>query len=81
MSIATNYLSIIVTDIPLKPHQFLASSFWAACYLCCSDLDLGPMTLSLNRELDILKMCLRTDSEVATSSHWKYIAWIEKVQK
>jgi len=47
----------------------------------CCDLDLGPMTLKLNHDLDILKMCLGTENEVARSSHSKYIARIEKVRK
>jgi len=48
--------SVIVTDN--KPQQFPANSFWAARLerLCCCDLDYGPMTLKLNRDLDILKM-------------------------
>jgi len=36
------------------------------------------MTLKLNRDLDILKMCLQTENEVAKSSHLKYIARILK---
>jgi len=37
----------------------------------CCDLDLWPMTLKLNRDLDILKMCLQTENEVARSTHSK----------
>jgi len=68
--------SVIVTDIPIKP----AGSFWVACYRC-SDLDLKAVTLKLNCDLDVLKMCLETENEVARSSHSKYIAWMDKVQK
>jgi len=38
--------------------------------ICCPDFDLAPMTLKLNRDLDILKMYLKTENE---SSHSKYI--------
>jgi len=31
----------------------------------CHDLGLGPMTLKLNRDLDILKMYLQTEKEFA----------------
>jgi len=31
----------------------------------CRDLDLGPMTPKMNRDLDILKMDLRTENEFA----------------
>jgi len=31
------------------------------------------MTLKLNRDLDILKLCLQTENEVVRSSHSKYI--------
>jgi len=41
---------------------------------------LGPMTLKLNHDLDILKMYLQTENEAARSSHSKYITRIEKVQ-
>jgi len=40
--------------------------------ICCCDLDLGPMTLKMNRELDILKMYLQTENEVARSNHSKH---------
>jgi len=46
----------------------------------CHDLDLEPMTLKLNHDLDILKMYLQTENEVARSSHSKYIARIEKYE-
>jgi len=43
---------------------------------CCRDLDLGPMTLKLDRDIDtcILKTYLRTENEVARSSGSKVIA-------
>jgi len=44
----------------------------------CCDLDFGPMTLKLNPDLDILKMCIQTENEVARSSHSKHIARILK---
>jgi len=49
MSKAPNYTSsVIVTDIPIKPRQFPASSFelYATAFRC-RDLDLGHMTLKL----------------------------------
>jgi len=63
--------SIIVADIPIKPQQFPTGSLWVF-HLC--DLDLRPMTLKLNRDLDIPKLYLQTENEVARSSHSKYIA-------
>jgi len=36
------------------------------------------MTLKLNPDLDIMKEYHRTESEVARSSHSKYIAWNKK---
>jgi len=42
--------------------------------------DLGSTTLKLSRDLDVLKMYLQTENEVARSSHSQYIAWIEKVR-
>jgi len=47
----------------------------------CRDLQLGSMTLKLNRDLDIMRTYPQTENEVARSSRSKYIAWIEKVQK
>jgi len=41
---------------------------------CCRDFDLGHMTLKLNRDLDILKMYLLTENELARSRYSKYIA-------
>jgi len=37
--------------------------------LCCCDLDINPMTLNLEGDLDILKMYLHTENEVATLRH------------
>jgi len=54
------------TDIPIKPRQFQASSFWVACFCyfaACRDLDFRPMTLKL--ALDIPKAYLHTENEVA----------------
>jgi len=59
--------SVIVTDIPIKPRQLLTSSFRVAYY---SFLLLWPWPkthdLELNRDLDILKLYLRAENEVAT---------------
>jgi len=38
------------------------------------DLDLGPMTLKLNRDLHILKTYIQTENKIGRSSHSKYIA-------
>jgi len=57
--------SVSVTDILIKPQQFPTSRFSVARYRCCCDLDLGPMTLKLNYNLDILKMSHHTKNEVA----------------
>jgi len=60
--------SIIVTDILIKPQQFLTCTLVLSCMLpvfCCRDLDLGPMTSKLNRDLDILKTYLHPENEVA----------------
>jgi len=38
------------------------------------------MTLKLNLDLDILKMYLQTEKEVAKESHSIYIAWIKKYE-
>jgi len=47
----------VITDILIKPQQFPVSSFELHSTACrCCDLDLGPMTLKLNRDLDILRM-------------------------
>jgi len=40
---------------------------------CDSDLEINPVTLKLEGDLDILKMYLQTKNEVARSSHSKYI--------
>jgi len=67
--------SVIVTDIPIKTQQFPASSFWVACYrfFAAVTLILGPWPwtydLETKRDLDILKMCLQTENEVARSNH------------
>jgi len=45
------------------------------------DLDLKPMTLKLDPDLDIRKMYPHTENEVAWSSHCKDIAWAEKNTK
>jgi len=48
-----------------------------ATAFCCYDLDLRPMTLKLNHDLDILKTCLQiqAENEVARSSHSKYLGY------
>jgi len=38
---------------------------------CCRDLAINPMTLKLEGDLDILKMCLCTENEVARLKHSK----------
>jgi len=74
--------SVIVTDIPIKPQQFPTNSFRAACYrfFRSHDLDLGPMTLTLERDLDILQMHFQTEKEVARLSHLKGIAWAKNTK-
>jgi len=55
--------SVIVTEISIKPQQFPTSS----CMLLLfrgRDLNFGPVTIKLNRDLDILKMY--TENEVVT---------------
>jgi len=38
---------------------------------CCRDLDLGPMTFKLDRDIDIFKTYLHTENKVAKSSRSK----------
>jgi len=45
-----------------------------AAVFCWRDLDLGPMTLKLDRDIDILKTYLNTENEVAGSNHSKVTA-------
>jgi len=40
---------------------------------CCCDLDINPMTLKLESDLDILKMYFHTKNEVATLRHSKLL--------
>jgi len=40
----------------------------------CRDLDLGPMTLKVDQNIDIIKLYLCTENEVAMSSRSKVIA-------
>jgi len=54
--------SVIVTDIPIKPHQFPTSSFWVARYRFFAA---ATLTLKLNLDLDILKMYLETENKFA----------------
>jgi len=78
-----NTSSVIVTDISIKPQQFPTSSFWVAHYHFCAavTLTLDPsMTLKLNRDLDILKLYIHTENEVARYSHSKGIAWMKKYE-
>jgi len=42
-----------------------------AAVFCCLDLDLGLMTLKLERGIDILRTYPHTENEVARSSHLK----------
>jgi len=39
---------------------------------CDRDIEINPMTLKLKDDLDILKMHLQTENEVARSSHSQY---------
>jgi len=55
----------MVTDMPMKSQQFLTVVELNATAFRSRNLDLGPVTLKLNRDLDILKMCLHTENEVA----------------
>jgi len=50
----------------------LKNSEFAAIILTCTH------DLETERDLDIPKMCLQTENEVARSNHSKYIARIEK---
>jgi len=68
--------SVIVTNILIKTQQFAASSFWIARYRY-----LAAVTLTMNHDLDILKMYLCTENKVAKASNSKYIAWIKIVRK
>jgi len=43
-----------------------------AIFRCC-DLDMNPMTLKLEGDLDILKMYLHIDNEVAMLRHLKLL--------
>jgi len=54
----------------------------AAIFRRC-DLDINPMTLKLEGDLDILKMYLHTENEVATLRHPKFPIEddVKKVQK
>jgi len=62
--------SVIVIDIPIKPQE-LNWNFQPVVFelhataFCCRDLDLGPMILKLNHDLDILEMYLHTENGVA----------------
>jgi len=40
---------------------------------CCCDLDINPMTLKLEGYLDILKMYLHSENEVASVRHSKLL--------
>jgi len=40
---------------------------------CCCDLDINPMTLKFEGDLDIVKMYLHTENEVARLRHLKLL--------
>jgi len=45
-----------------------------AAVFCCCEVDLGPVTLKLGRDIDILKKYLCTENKVARSSYSKVTA-------
>jgi len=49
------------------------STYLRAAGFCCRDLDINPMTLKLEGDLDILKMHLHTENEVAGLRHSKLL--------
>jgi len=49
------------------------STYLRAAAFCRRDLDSNPMTLELEGDLDILKMYLDTDNEVASLRHSKLL--------
>jgi len=61
MSFIQSYL--IIKLCPKGAHNCARPLF------CCRDLDLGPVTLNLDRDLDVLKVYLHTENE----SHSKVI--------
>jgi len=60
----------ISTLIKLCPW---GSTHKCAPTFCCRDLDINPMTLKLKGDLDILKMYLQTENEVARLRHSKLL--------
>jgi len=54
----------VLTKLCRRGEQTCARPFF-----CCDDLDFGPMTLKLDRNEYILTTYLRTEKEVARSSH------------
>jgi len=71
---------VIVTDIPIKPHQFPTSSFWVArhSFFAVVTLTLDPRPWNCT-SLDILKMYLHTENEVARLSH-SSLSWKMRIQ-
>jgi len=45
----------------------------ARLFFRCCDLDINPMTLKLEGDLDILEMCIRTENEFARLRHPKLL--------
>jgi len=52
------------------------STYLRAVVFSCHDLELGPVTLKLDRNIDILEMYLRTENKVDRSSRLKVVAEI-----
>jgi len=46
---------------------------------CDHDLEINPVTLKLEGDLDIVKMYPHTENEAASSRHSKLLACIEKI--
>jgi len=70
--------SIIVTDIPIKPQQWFLSCTLPLFRL--RDLDLGAMTLKLNRDLYILKMYFQMKMKLLGQAIRKVLPELEKYE-
>jgi len=68
----------VASEIKLCPR---GAQTYALPLFCERDLEINPVTLKLEGDLNILKMYLQTENEVAGLSHPEYRAWIEKIQK
>jgi len=57
------------------------STYLRAAVFCCRYLDMNPMTLKLEGDLDILKMYPHIENEAASLRDSKLRAWIQKNMK